>query len=140
SRPKYRRLTLRSSTFGAAAPDGAATDHFALLKNSVTTRSANFTRLFDSSTWPCTRMSWNFSIAVGSITGEVFQIFSRRYRSPAWAGTFGFTAGKNWEIVLTSSAIGACAVHAMPLAIPLVQFCSVSLFSRMYLSVAMKVV
>src|SRR5262245_58695239 len=51
SRPKYRRLTLRSSTFGAAAPDGAATDHFALLKNSVTTRSANFTRLFGSSTW-----------------------------------------------------------------------------------------
>src|SRR5215472_10963624 len=79
SRPKYRRLTLRSSTLGAAAaPDGAATGHFALLKNSVTTRSANFTRLSGSSTWPCTRMSWNFSIAAGSITGEVFQILSRR--------------------------------------------------------------
>ena len=74
SRPKYRRLTLRSSTLGGAA----ATDHLAFVKNSVTTKSENFTRFAGSSTWPCTRMSWNFSIAAGSITGEVFQILSRR--------------------------------------------------------------
>src|SRR5579883_345431 len=52
-------------------------DHFALSANCVTTRSAYFTRLAGSSTWPCTRMSSNFSIAAGSITGVLFQILSR---------------------------------------------------------------
>ena len=53
---------------------------------------------------------------------------------------FGFTPGKNVSSVLTSSGIGASAVHFMPLAIALVQFWIVLWFSRMYLSVAMKVV
>ena len=58
-----------------SAMSGAVTDHFALLKNSVTTRSANFTRLPGSSTWPCTRMSWNFSIAAG--VGEAQRLGAR---------------------------------------------------------------
>ena len=62
----------------APAGAGACTDHFALLANSVSTRVSNFTRLAFSSTLPCTRMSWNRSMAFGSIFGVLFQMLSLR--------------------------------------------------------------
>src|SRR5260221_13405940 len=68
--------------FGEMAPAppvaDACTDHRALAANSLSTRSWNFTRFAGSSTLPCTRMSWNLSIAFGSIDGVVFHIFSLR--------------------------------------------------------------
>ena len=69
-----------SSTLARPAPmgAGACTDHFALLANSVNTSVSNFTRLEFSSTLPWTRMSWNFSIAFGSIFGVLFQMLSLR--------------------------------------------------------------
>ena len=68
------QLDLRLS----APTADACTDHFALLANSLSTRVSNFTRLSLSSTLPCTRMSWNLSIAFGSIFGVAFQMLSLR--------------------------------------------------------------
>ena len=52
--------------------------HFRLAVNRSRTTSVYFTRRAASSTCPCTRMSWNFSIASGAMPGDDFQIPSRR--------------------------------------------------------------
>ncbi len=78
SRPKYRRPTPRSSTLAWPVTADVCTDHFALSANSVSTRVSNFTRLALSSTLPSTRMSWNLSMAFGSIFGVLFQMLSLR--------------------------------------------------------------
>ena len=56
----------------------AASDYPALRANSGRMRSEYFTRFEDSRTPDCTKISWNRSIAAGSIAGVFFQISSFR--------------------------------------------------------------